>query len=322
MRLFVCAVLLGAIVASCGSSTDTTSPTTYAAAASTTIELVDATTAITPAGTTSPTGSSTSNQTVQLPDPVEACGRLESAVAAFSPVALGQDPPVLVPAADGIGFGCSMTWQEQPPNSTLLRANLLIYPKEKMTSEMARVGYSCDPTPNIVPGWEDASTCNQGSGDAPVVLVWLDKDGQSISLSFRGEFAVGATPHDVADALVLVLGPRGTVDVTNTPVTTISPPSIAPPPSTVAPALAVLPSATWDGKYVAEPTTGPLRIGQHGSRVKGLQNDLGSAGLLDPPYDGYFGPDTEQAVVTFQQGGGFKVDGIAGTDVQQALRGE
>jgi Putative peptidoglycan binding domain len=238
-------------------------------------------------------------------------------VATFSPIAAGQDPPGLVKTPDGTGYGCSMTWQEQPPNSTLLRANLLLYTKEKMSSEMDRVGYSCDPTPDVVPGWPEAFTCDRMSADGPASLIWLDKDGQSVSLSIRGDFAEGFTPQDVVDIMVIVLGPNGTVTA---PVVPVVPPTIAAAPSTTGSTIARLPSETWNGKYVVEPASGALQIGDRGDRVKELQRNLGFAELLDPPYDGYFGPDTEQAVVEFQRQAGFPVDGIASEAVLKAVQ--
>jgi peptidoglycan hydrolase-like protein with peptidoglycan-binding domain len=79
------------------------------------------------------------------------------------------------------------------------------------------------------------------------------------------------------------------------------------------------PSLTWNGKYVAEPFTGPLQIGQHGARVKALQEALGREGLLDGKYDGYFGRDTETAVIDLQRANGLAINGIAGTEVADAL---
>jgi Putative peptidoglycan binding domain len=97
------------------------------------------------------------------------------------------------------------------------------------------------------------------------------------------------------------------------------PPTTASVSTSVAP-LGPLPSVGWDGTYGPEPESGPLRIGDKGPRVVALQQALGFAELLDPPYDGFFGPATERAVVAIEQGAGLPVDGIAGDAVLQALQ--
>jgi hypothetical protein len=318
MRRVISVAMLGVLFAGCGSSSNGAATTELGPVP------VSSLSGTTPAATTTAVGTttttvvaSTSGRTnVEMPTPQDACGRIEAAVVAFSPNALGQDAPALVPATDGNGSECAMRWQEQPPNSALLRANLAFSSTEKMGAEIERDDFSCDPTPDVVPGWAAAFTCDRTSADGPAVLIWLDLDGQSISLSFRGRFTGGMTPQDVADALEVVLGPNGIV---------IAPP---PPPSTITIAtlptvgstIATLPPKVWDGTYVAEPRSGPLRIGDRGQRVTELQRNLGLNGLLDPPYDGYFGRDTEQAVMDFQQEQGLPIDGVASDAVLEALQ--
>jgi hypothetical protein len=319
MRRVISVVMLGLVLTCCGSSSNGATATTELGPVP-----VSSHSGPTEAATTTAVGTTTTTEaaapsgrtTVEMPSPQDACGRIEGAVTAFSPNALGQDAPVLEPATDGNGYECAMRWQEQPPNSALLRANLVFSSTEKMGTEIERDGYSCDPTPDVVPGWAAAFTCDRTSADGPAVLVWLDLDGQSVSLSFRGRFAGGMTPQDVVDALEVVLGPNGIV---------IAPP---PPPSTITIAtlptvgstIATLPPKVWDGTYVAEPRSGALQIGDRGQRVTELQRNLGLNGLLDPPYDGYFGRDTEQAVMDFQREKGLPIDGIAGDAVLEALQ--
>jgi hypothetical protein len=106
--------------------------------------------------------------------------------------------------------------------------------------------------------------------------------------------------------------PPTTLPVQTAPVQTV----------TVAPGAAAtrLPSQTWDGNYEPEPASGPLSIGQQGERVRQLQMDLRSNGVLDGgTADGFFGPGTENAVVDFQRARGLPVDGIAGEATLNAL---
>ena len=311
-------------VASCSSSPDSATPATSVIATNAAVLPAAAPTSAESSTTTATTTTiaiipAAPGEPARLPEPLDACNRLESAIASFSPVVLTQDADFagLVPAEGDIGYGCSGTWQEEPPNSTLLRTNLLFYSKEKMTSEMDRIGYNCDPTPEVVPGWSDAFTCHRSTDDGPGVVIWLDTGGQSVSLSIRGDFANGFTPQDVVNVLTIVLGPGGTVAVAPT-IPAVSP-TIAPTPTIGVTASVPLPSSTWDGKYIAEPVSGALRIGDRGSRVTELQRNLGVADLLDPPFDGYFGPDTEAAVVAFQRQEGLVVNGIAGPEVLQAF---
>jgi hypothetical protein len=321
MRRVISVVVLGLVLTSCGSSsngaaTATTELGPIPVSSSVRTEAAT-TTVVETTSTTSTVAPASGRTTVEMPSPQDACGRIEAAVTAFSPNALGQDEPALVPGTDGDGSECAMRWQEQPPNSALLRATLLFASTETMGTEIERDGYSCDPTPDVVPGWAQAFTCDRTSADGPAVLIWLDLDGQSISLSFRGRFTGGMTPEDVVDALEVVLGPNGIVITPPPPPSTIL---VAPLP-TVGSTIATLPPKVWDGTYVAEPRSGPLQIGDRGQRVTELQRNLGLHGLLDPPYDGYFGRDTEQAVMDFQREQGLlPIDGIASDAVLEVLQ--
>jgi len=116
--------------------------------------------------------------------------------------------------------------------------------------------------------------------------------------------------------------PRAVVPTTSTvptttlaaPLPTVAPVSVPRAPSSVPPL-----SLTWNGQYVAAPPAGPLQIGHQGSRVRALQEALGEAGVLDAKYDGYFGRDTETAVIDLQRARGLPINGIAGTEVADAL---
>jgi hypothetical protein len=318
MRRVIGVVMLGLVLNACGSSSNgaATASTELGPVPVSGVGTTQVTTTTTIETTTTSTVTSSGRTTVEMPSPQDACGRLEAAATAFSPNALGKDAPAVVPATDGDGYECDMRWQEQPPNSALLRANLAFHSTEMMGTEIDRDGYSCDSTPDVVPGWAQAFTCGRDSADGPAVLIRLDLDGQSVSLSFRGRFTGGMAAQDVVDALELILGPNGIVIAPPPPPSTIT---IATLP-TIASTIATLPPKVWDGTYVAEPRTGPLRIGDRGQRVTELQRNLGLHGLLDPPYDGYFGRDTEQAVMDFQNEEGLPADGVASDALLEALQ--
>ena len=67
--------------------------------------------------------------------------------------------------------------------------------------------------------------------------------------------------------------------------------------------------------------TGPtLHQGSHGADVRRLQRTLVMIKLLDfEQIDGVFGPKTEAAVRSFQEGEGLTVDGVVGTHTWAAL---
>ncbi len=60
----------------------------------------------------------------------------------------------------------------------------------------------------------------------------------------------------------------------------------------------------------------PLRAGDFGADVARLQV------LLDLPADGVFGPDTQAAVVLFQQDNDLPADGVVGAKTWAALRAD
>ncbi|MEP7204291.1 MAG: peptidoglycan-binding domain-containing protein [Ilumatobacteraceae bacterium] len=134
------------------------------------------------------------------------------------------------------------------------------------------------------------------SPDGSIICVDLDQD---------------STPR-------IVVPTTSTVPTTTTivvaPVPTVAPPTVPRSPSSVPP-----PSVTWNGQYVDAPFTGPLQIGQHGSRVLALQEALGKAGFLDAKKDGYFGRDTETAVIELQRAKGLAVNGVATKEVAGEL---
>ncbi len=115
--------------------------------------------------------------------------------------------------------------------------------------------------------------------------------------------------------------PRAVVATTTTVATTTVPTPLPTVAATVprSPSSLPPPSLAWNGKYVAEPPVGPLQIGQHGSRVKALQEALGREGLLEGKFDGYFGRDTETAVIDLQRAKGLAINGIAGKEDADAL---
>ncbi len=323
MRLAICLVTLG-LVAGCGSSSPQNTlptgvtirqPSATSDPSSTAPVTVDATTVASTATTTfvAATTPPVSNERAKLPEPDAACVRLGEAATAISPSAQGQESPSVVLEADRDGSTCTMTWDA--PDSTSLTASLLLASKSKMFAELQQVGYVCDPTPVAVAGWPSAANCSAADSDGLHSLIRLDNGSEAISLSFWGLSNRGVDSQALIDALLIVLGPPGEVIIGVPPATSSS---LAPAPTNDSSG-GPLPSKVWDGKYSTEPGSGPLRIGDMGQRVAALQRALGLHGMLDPPYDGYFGPDTEGAVVKFQQESGLPDNGIASEAVLQAL---
>lgn len=72
-------------------------------------------------------------------------------------------------------------------------------------------------------------------------------------------------------------------------------------------------------QYVAEDIAGPLSIGDKGSRVSRLQQRLIELALLRDRADGYFGRNTNNAVIDFQFLMGLNPDGIVGRETTAAL---
>ena len=71
--------------------------------------------------------------------------------------------------------------------------------------------------------------------------------------------------------------------------------------------------------------TGDLRQGSRGASVSRLQQDLRQLGYFYGPVNGYFGLDTQQAVIRFQQASRLAADGVVGSRTKQAIairRGE
>jgi len=64
----------------------------------------------------------------------------------------------------------------------------------------------------------------------------------------------------------------------------------------------------------------PLRLGAFGWDVSVLQFELTRAGLYRWPIDGFFGPETADALQRFQQARGLAADGVAGPSTLARLR--
>jgi peptidoglycan hydrolase-like protein with peptidoglycan-binding domain len=70
---------------------------------------------------------------------------------------------------------------------------------------------------------------------------------------------------------------------------------------------------------------GDLRQGSRGASVSRLQQDLRQLGYFYGPVNGYFGLDTQQAVIRLQKASGLRADGVVGSRTKQAIlisRGE
>jgi len=65
--------------------------------------------------------------------------------------------------------------------------------------------------------------------------------------------------------------------------------------------------------------TGLLKQGTSGNEVKALQQALQAAGQSPGTIDGVFGPQTQQALIAFQQSAGIPADGVYGPATKAAL---
>lgn len=66
-------------------------------------------------------------------------------------------------------------------------------------------------------------------------------------------------------------------------------------------------------------TNSILRLGSRGAAVLQLQRNLQQLRYFNGPNTGYFGPETQQAVIRFQQAAGIRADGIVSTRTQQTI---
>ncbi|BAZ25349.1 peptidoglycan-binding domain 1 [Kalymmatonema gypsitolerans NIES-4073] len=66
--------------------------------------------------------------------------------------------------------------------------------------------------------------------------------------------------------------------------------------------------------------SGSLQPGSRGQAVTTLQQDLRRLGYFNGPITGNFGPETQRAVVRFQQSNGIRADGVVGGTTKQAIR--
>jgi peptidoglycan hydrolase-like protein with peptidoglycan-binding domain len=63
-----------------------------------------------------------------------------------------------------------------------------------------------------------------------------------------------------------------------------------------------------------------LKVGSRGAAVTQLQQSLRTLGYYKGPVTGYFGQETEQAVIRFQQSKRLQADGVAGANTLQVIR--
>ena len=69
-----------------------------------------------------------------------------------------------------------------------------------------------------------------------------------------------------------------------------------------------------------ERVSSDLQLGSRGSAVLSLQENLRRLGLYHSPVTGYFGTETQQALIAFQQSHGIRPDGIVGARTQENIR--
>jgi peptidoglycan hydrolase-like protein with peptidoglycan-binding domain len=63
-----------------------------------------------------------------------------------------------------------------------------------------------------------------------------------------------------------------------------------------------------------------LRLNDAGTQVLELQRRLADLGWYTGAETGFFGPETEAAVINFQEARGITADGIVGAETADALR--
>jgi peptidoglycan hydrolase-like protein with peptidoglycan-binding domain len=66
--------------------------------------------------------------------------------------------------------------------------------------------------------------------------------------------------------------------------------------------------------------SGGLQPGSRGQAVTRLQQDLRRLGYFNGPITGNFGPETQRAVVRFQQSNGIRADGVVGGRTKEVIR--
>lgn len=94
---------------------------------------------------------------------------------------------------------------------------------------------------------------------------------------------------------------------------------LAPVASAVSAPIVTPPSAsTPSAKLISQ--AGVIRLGDSGSAVGQLQEDLAILGYFSGPNTAYFGSVTEDAVIRFQRGVGLAADGIVGFGTSEAIR--
>lgn len=67
-------------------------------------------------------------------------------------------------------------------------------------------------------------------------------------------------------------------------------------------------------------TSGELRFGSRGTNVSTLQQNLQRLGYFNGPITGYFGTETQQAVIRLQRAYGISANGVVGNRTLQAIR--
>ncbi|MEA5567169.1 peptidoglycan-binding protein [Anabaena sp. UHCC 0399] len=70
----------------------------------------------------------------------------------------------------------------------------------------------------------------------------------------------------------------------------------------------------------ARNASGELKIGSRGTAVSQLQRNLKQLGYFNAPNTGYFGTETQQAVIRFQRSVGIGADGVVGSRTTEAIR--
>jgi hypothetical protein len=170
-------------------------------------------------------------------------------------------------------------------------------------------------------------------------LIALGATGLAVALVATG-CGTGSTPTPQApvvtsaDPATPTTTPAETTTATpTTPAEDATPPATATSEPTGTPSSTPTPSGTptkstsskgsgTSGSKSDKPKStehADLRSGDHGARVKKLQQQLLDAGYWLPSADGAFGPSTLQAVWAVQKAAGLQRDGVVGKMTQQAI---
>jgi hypothetical protein len=153
------------------------------------------------------------------------------------------------------------------------------------------------------PDWLEAETREAGAPPAPPAGQPRNRLALLGLLAFAVIVVIALLGANVFGSAKGSKPPPPTTTAATTEPTTTTPATITAPPSTTVQPL----------------TSGLLKQATSGADVKALQHALATAGHSPGTIDGVFGPNTEQALIAFQQAAGIPDDGVYGPQTKAAL---